>query len=127
MNLKSILNDLINEQSLNQFDKSNCVKQEGNKKIFERYTFEVHILTKKITMDQEDGWFLNLPDSNGEPETPGWDKNGQEESISKETASKDDQKLRKSLQLFWEPLHPWNYLALSNFDRFLKEDISDNK
>ena len=36
-------------------DKSNCVEQEGNKKIFERYTLEVHILTKKITMDQEDG------------------------------------------------------------------------
>ena len=35
-------------------DKINCVKQEGNKKIFERYMFEVHIFTKKITMDQED-------------------------------------------------------------------------
>ena len=40
---------------------------------------------------QEDGWFLTLPDGNGQPDTPGSNKDGQEDSISKETASKNDQ------------------------------------
>ena len=54
---------------------------------------------------------LTLPGWNGQPDTTGSNKDGQEYSISKETASKDDQELKKSLKLFWEPLqmghHPW--------------------
>ena len=52
-----------------------------------------------------------LPGWNGQPDTTGSNKDGQEDSISKETVSKDDQELIKSLQLFWDPLqrgrHPW--------------------
>ena len=57
----------------------------------------------------DDSW--TVPDWNGQPETTGSYKDGQEDLISKETASKDYQELRKSLQLFQEPLqsgrHPW--------------------
>ena len=34
-------------------------KQEGNKKICERYTFVEKILRKEIIMDQDDGWLLD--------------------------------------------------------------------
>ena len=37
----------------------------------------------------DDSW--NHPDKNGQPDTTGSNKDGQEDSISKETASKDDQ------------------------------------
>ena len=57
----------------------------------------------------DDSWIL--PDWSGHPDTIGSNKDGQEDSIFKRIASKDDQKLRKSLQLFQEPLqrgrHPW--------------------
>ena len=47
-------------------------------------------------------------------DTTGSNNDGQEDSILKETASKDDQELIKSHQLFWELLQrgathgPWN-------------------
>ena len=57
----------------------------------------------------DDSW--THPDLNGHPDITGCNKDAQEDSISKESVSKDDQELRKSLQLFWEPLqrgrHPW--------------------
>jgi hypothetical protein len=67
-----------------------------------------------------------------ESQTPSTCSNmdGQEDSISKETVSKDDQELRKSLQLFWEPLqigrHPWplELLCSEYYEIFLKAEIS---
>ena len=59
-----------------------------------------------------------------QPDTTGSNKDGHEDSISKETASKDDQELRKKPATFLGATpDPWNYCALSNFDIFLKENI----
>ena len=57
----------------------------------------------------DDSWTLS--DGNGQPETTGSYKDGQEDSISKETASKDDQEMRKILHLFWETLQRGRHLG----------------
>ena len=64
-----------------------------------------------------DSW--TLPDWNGHPDTIGSNKDGQETSIFKKIASKDDQELRKSIQLFPFPPVAGRYPGQTEWEEYI--------